>query len=115
MPHYMLARLKLKYGAPHLQRYDEAMVSVREFFEGEGVRLENAFLTSVGPLYQAWNFWRIDDPAHFSRATARLGEEAVYARYAETLATLADIVIEEELSLVHTMPFFATAPARPEA
>ncbi len=114
MSNYVLARLKLKYGVSNLPRYDEAMKSVRAFFETEGVLLEHALVTSVGPLYEVWNLWKIDDHAHFARAVSRLRDEQVYARYAETLTTLGEIVIEEDLSLLETMPFFASPRASEE-
>jgi len=112
MSTYMLARLKLKYGVANLPRYDAAMIQIRAFFEAEGVMLEHALATSVGPLYEVWNLWRIDDHAHFARAVARLADPEIYARYAETLATMSEIVTEEDLSLLDTMPFFAAAPAK---
>jgi hypothetical protein len=111
----MLARLKLRYGVTNLSRYDAAMIAVREFFEAEGVMLVHALATSVGPLYEMWNLWQIDDHAHFARAVARLHDAAVYARYADALTTLGEIVVEEDLSLLDTMPFFAASPARLEA
>ena len=107
MSNYMLARLKLRYGVSNLPRYDEAMKSVRAFFESEGVMLKHALVTTIGPLYEVWNLWEIDDHAHFARAVSRLRDETVYARHSQALTTLGEIVVEEDLSLLETMPFFA--------
>ena len=110
MSTYMLACLKLEFGVGNLVRYNEAMKSIREFFEDEGVMLQHAFITSVGPVCEAWNLWKIDDHAHWERAMARGNDERVYAKYEDVLNTMQEVVAEENVSLLDTMPFFMESP-----
>lgn len=110
MAHYVLARLKLNYGVSNMPRYNEAMKSIRQFFEEDGVMLKQSLFTCVGPLYQMFNLWEVEDHVHFERAVARLHDENVFARFKPALDTMTEIVFEEELSLLDTMPFFVTGP-----
>lgn len=50
--------------------------------------LERALVTTIGPLDEVWNLWRVEDAGHFGRATATLGDERVFAKHADVLETL---------------------------
>lgn len=65
---YMLAQLQLKYGFANLARYEAAMVTVRRLFESRGIMLVAGTVTRVGPLYEAWNLWKVEDHGHLERA-----------------------------------------------
>lgn len=68
MGSYMLAQLQLKYGFANLARYEAAMVTIRELFEAQGISLVAGTVTRVGPLYEAFNLWEIEDQGHLERA-----------------------------------------------
>ncbi|MFJ9331011.1 NIPSNAP family protein [Streptomyces sp. NPDC101230] len=68
MSSYMLAQLQLKYGFVNLARYEAAMVTIRELFEAQGISLVAGTVTQVGPLYEAFNLWEIEDQGHLERA-----------------------------------------------
>ncbi|MFD5454098.1 NIPSNAP family protein [Streptomyces olivaceus] len=72
MSSYMLAQLQLKYGFANLMRYEAAMVTIRELFESQGISLVAGTVTQVGPLYEAFNLWEIEDQGHLERALGAL-------------------------------------------
>ena len=98
----MLAQLQLKYGIGNLQRYNEAMLLIREAFENEGVRLRHAMITRVGRLYEVWNLWEIEDQGHIARAFAGMIKRADAMSIAESLS---DIVEYEDVRFLEALPF----------
>jgi hypothetical protein len=99
----MLAQLELNYGAANLARYNQAMLTVRRLFESRGVRLIAGTVTRVGPLYEAWNLWHIDDQGHIERAlrTARDDDGDAGKAFAELDAT----VVREQTRFLESLPF----------
>jgi hypothetical protein len=68
MTTYLLGQLQLKYGSGNVRRFQSAMSIMREEFEAQNIRLIAGAVTSVGPLYEAWNLWPLEDEGHLSRA-----------------------------------------------
>lgn len=86
----MLAQLQLRYGFANLARYEAAMVTVRGLFESQGIALIAGTVTRVGPLYEAWNLWKIEDHGHLERALGAmtLGDSEALAALTELDATV---------------------------
>jgi hypothetical protein len=100
---YTLAQLRLKYGSANLARYDAAMVAVRAFFESQGVMLVAGTVTRVGPLYEAWNLWEIEDQGHIERAL-----RAVPLDIPEALGAMAELnatVEHEQARFLESLAF----------
>lgn len=105
MTSYLLAQLQLKYGHANLARYQTAMATVRAFFESQNVLLVAGTVTRVGPLFEAWNLWRIEDQGHIERAMKSLSPAAP-----EAVAALADLdatVEHEYVRMLEGLPFAA--------
>jgi len=100
---FMLAKLKLKYGIQNLNQYNEAMIDVRHFFEKGGVRLVQGLVTRVGPLYEVWNLWEVEDQGHIARIFATEGH--IEPRHITAHLKLQEIVIEEEVRFLEALPF----------
>ncbi len=98
----MLAQLQLKYGPESLRKYNETMKKVRSFFEGEGVVLLHGAVTRVGPLYEVWNLWRIEDQGHIARAFGNAGS---YPHLSSVNGELAEVVESETVRFLESLPF----------
>lgn len=97
MTYFMLAQLQLRYGFAHLPAYTEGMKHVRELFESQGIMLEQATITKIGPLYETWNLWRIDDPGHIDRAMATL---SMTPQQQEAVASMHAVVEHEQVRIL---------------
>jgi hypothetical protein len=73
MAHYVLARLKLNSGVSNMPRYNDAMKFIRQFFEEEGIMLKQSLFTCVGPLYQMFNLWEVEDHGRQPRDCHQVG------------------------------------------
>jgi len=104
MKTYMLAQFQLRYGMANVNRYQEAMVLVKELFESEGVRRRQGMITRVGRLYEAWNLWEIEEHGHVSRAMAKL---ATTPKAVQAMEMLAEVVEHEDVHYLDSLPFSA--------
>ncbi|GAB6903148.1 hypothetical protein [Kineosporia succinea] len=111
MTYLMLAQLQLRYGFAHLPAYTEGMRHVRELFESQGIMLERATVTKVGPLYETWNLWRIDDPGHVDRAMAVLAPTFTQEQQ-EAIAAMHAVVESEQVRILENvdLPSPSTTP-----
>jgi len=105
MATFMLAKLRLKYGIQNLNDYNEAMKGVRDFFETGGARLVQGLVTRVGPLYEVWNLWLIDDQGHIERIFERMRSGQIQPNHIAAHLKLQQIVIEEEVRFLEALPF----------
>ena len=103
MASFMLAQLQLKYGAANLARYQVAMATVQEFFESQHIMLVAGTITRVGPLYEAFNLWQIEDQGHVERAFKSLSPDDLSARAA--MAELSATLEHEQTRFLETLPF----------
>ncbi|GAA2354728.1 hypothetical protein [Streptomyces violaceusniger] len=104
MAEYMLAQLRLRYGFATLERYNATMPLVRDLFESQGIRLRHGVVTRVGPLFEAWNLWEIEDQGHVARAFAALASSP--SPEFETVAqALDEIVVSEDVRYLESLPF----------
>jgi NIPSNAP len=104
MTDYLLAQVQLKYGPANLARYQAAMATVREFFESQNIKLVAGTVTRVGPLYEAFNLWQIEDQGHHARALdAIMSANGPQAR--AVLAELSATVEHEQMRFLETLPF----------
>ncbi|MBO3673534.1 hypothetical protein [Streptomyces sp. NEAU-YJ-81] len=100
MSSYMLAQLQLKYGFANLARYEPAMVTVRAPFESQGIMLIAETVTRVGPLYEAWNLWKVEDHGHLERALGTMTLDDP-----ESLAELDTTVEHEQTRFLGSLAF----------
>ncbi|GLY02498.1 MULTISPECIES: hypothetical protein [Actinoplanes] len=105
MKSYMLAQLQLKYGFANLARYDAAMTTVRGLFESQGIMLVAGAVTQVGPLYESWNLWSVDDQGHLERALAQMALDDPETQAA--LGELNDTVVHEQTRFLGSLGFAA--------
>jgi hypothetical protein len=105
MSKYMLARLQLKYGMENLARYNEAMKDIRDFFERGGMRLRHGLITRVGPLYEVWNLWEIEDQGHIERVFEKAKTGDVQPKHLNAHRALQDVVVNEEVRFLEALPF----------
>jgi hypothetical protein len=103
MTNYLLAQVQVKYGAANLARYQAAMATVQKFFEFQHVMLVAGTVTRVGPLYEAFNLWQIEDQGHHQRALNSISPDDPEARAA--LGELAATIEREQLRFLETLPF----------
>jgi hypothetical protein len=103
MTNYLLAQVQVKYGAANLARYQAAMATVQKFFESQLVMLVAGTVTRVGPLYEAFNLWQIEDQGHYQRALNSISPDDPEARTA--LGELAATIEREQLRFLETLPF----------
>jgi hypothetical protein len=106
---FMLAKLQLTYGMESLARYDDAMKDIRDFFERGGARLVEGMVTRVGPLYEVWNLWAVEDQGHIERIFDRAKAGDVLPKHLEAHMKLKDIVISEEVRFLESLPFSTAA------
>jgi len=105
MSTFMLAKLRLKYGIQNLNEYNEAMKGVRDFFEKGGARLVHGLVTRVGPLYEVWNLWEVEDQGHIERIFEKSKSGQVELHHIASHMKLQEIVIEEEVRFLEALPF----------
>ena len=105
MATFMLAKLRLKYGIQNLNLYNEAMRDTRDFFEKGGVRLIHGLVTRVGPLYEVWNLWLVEDQGHIERVFEKVKSGQVEPHHVAAHFKLQEIVIEEEVRFLEELPF----------
>ena len=105
MATFMLAKLKLKYGIQNLNQYNEAMKDVRDFFERGGARLAHGLVTRVGPLYEVWNLWEVEDQGHVERIFEQVRSGQIQPHHIAAHLKLQEIVIEEEVRFLEALPF----------
>lgn len=98
---YLSASIKLKFGISSVESYKRAMEIIKESFEKEGVILETALMTSIGPQWEMLNIWKLDDANHWQRTVERLSSNEASASFSEALDIMSEIVIEEELRLLN--------------
>ena len=106
----MMAKLKLKYGIENLSQYNEAMKDIRDFFESGGARLLHGLVTRVGPLYEVWNLWEIEDQGHIERIFENAKSGQVEPRHIAAHLKLQESVIEEEVRFLDALPFSEIRP-----
>jgi hypothetical protein len=104
MTNYLLAQVQLKYGVSNLARYQAAMATVQKFFESQNIMLVAGTITRVGPLYEAFNLWQIEDQGHHQRALKSISANDPRAAGA-ALAELAATIEHEQLRFLETLPF----------
>jgi hypothetical protein len=98
----MLAQVQLKYGAANLARYRAAMATVQKVFEAQNIMLVAGTVTSIGPLYEAFNLWQIEDQGHHQRVMNGISRDDPEVRSA--LADLAAAVEHEQLRFLESLP-----------
>ncbi|WP_432826584.1 hypothetical protein [Dactylosporangium sp. CA-092794] len=101
MTHFLLAQLRLRYGHQYLERYTAILPDLRTLFESQGVRLRHSLVTRVGPLYETWNLWEIDDQGHVARAFEGMRQRTEGPK---VVAELAAIVESEQVRFVESIP-----------
>ncbi|WP_285597769.1 hypothetical protein [Kineosporia sp. NBRC 101731] len=106
MTYFMLAQLQLRYSWINLPAYEEGMRHVKDLFESQGIMLEQAAITKIGPLYETWNLWRIDDPGHIDRAFAAL--EFTEAQQ-EAIARMHAVVEHEQVRILEGLDLMSTS------
>jgi hypothetical protein len=60
-------------------------------------------VTSIGPLYEAWNLWQVEDPGHLERALGAIAHDTPEVRTA--LADLDATVEHEHIRILRSLPF----------
>jgi hypothetical protein len=103
MADYLLAQVRLKYGPANLARFQAAMGIVREFYESQNMMLVAGTITRVGPLYEVFNLWQIEDQGHPQRASRNISPDDTRARSA--FAELTATVEHEQTRFLETLPF----------
>lgn len=98
----MLAQLQIKFGVANLQRYEKAMFTLKELFEGQGIMLKHGMITSIGRQFQAWNLWEMDDEGHWGRAFNNfVGDPGL----GEFLHVMSEIIESETIHFLSEMAF----------
>jgi hypothetical protein len=103
MTNYLLAQVQLKYGGANLARYRAAMATVQKVFESQNIMLVAGTITRVGPLYEAFNFWQIEDQGHLERVLKSVSPDDSEVRTA--LAELAATIEHEQTRFLEALPF----------
>ena len=101
MTYYMLAQVKLKFGAANLERFTkELLPEVQRLMEQGGIRLKHCMVTQVGQLFEMWDLWELGD----STDTARVGELMADPACAPLLAALSEVIESEHTRVLASVP-----------
>jgi NIPSNAP len=103
MTNYALSQIQLKYGPANLARFRAAMPTVQKVFESQNMMLVASTVTTVGPLYEVFNLWQIEDEGHLQRVLHSVPPDDPEVR--AVLAELAAIVEHEQLRFLESLPF----------
>ena len=109
MTDFLLAQVQLKYGSANLARYQTAMAAIKELFESQGIKLVAGTVTRVGPLYEAFNLWRIEDQGHLERALDAI-MSASDPGVPGVLAELSATIEHEQTRFLEALPFGDVSP-----
>jgi hypothetical protein len=107
MTDYLLAQVQLKYGPANVARYRAAMATVQRVFESSDIKLVAGTITQVGPAYEVFNLWQIEDQGHLERVLANVSPDDAEVRSA--LAELAAVVDHEQTRFLAALPFGDTS------
>jgi hypothetical protein len=97
----MIARLKLRYG--QMERLSEVMAELVPILEARGWKMVAAYQTLIGDLNEVIDVWEVPDAnaAYLSSADAAATDPA----FGRLAAQLAEVVVEEHLSITTTTTY----------
>ena len=97
---YMLAHLQLKYG--QLGRFNEIMAHLVPTLEKKGWRLQGAYRTEIGNLWEVWDLWDVPGASSVSSVLSEASREPEFREWA---ARLPECVEHEEMHYLVKLPY----------
>lgn len=113
---YIMAKVQMKYGTPHLDNFLAALSHIREMLEQQGPKLSKVLSTQIGTLYEVWDLWEVDGPDQLPAARRAMRAEPKNAeRLAKWMPVLIAAVASEHLIYLDEIPVSSPADEIPHA
>ena len=97
---YMLVRLEVAYG--RVGEFSEVMTHLKPILERNGWRLHGAYVNQIGRLNRCYDLWEIPD-ANSARSVLKIANSE--PEFQEWAPKLNDLLLEEELEVMDTLPY----------
>jgi tRNA(Leu) C34 or U34 (ribose-2'-O)-methylase TrmL len=97
---FLQATLEIRAG--EFARFCQTMKEILPIVEGEGWKLDGAYVQRTGRLHTVIDLWELEDFNHFDRGVQAI---ATHARGTALQAALADTVISETVVFATKAPY----------
>ena len=98
---FMLVRLEVAYG--RVGEFSEIMSHLVPILENKGWRLHGAFVNRIGRLNRCYDLWEMPDANAVQSVLELAAKEPEFAEWSPKLN---ELLLEEELELMHELPYY---------